>query len=69
VNRRGEEKQERLRKAAVVKLKYQLLTGGYDDGFKQIFAGVLADLDLAEDEVDRYLERHRKEIENICRKG
>ncbi|HUU03207.1 MAG TPA: hypothetical protein VM425_17370 [Myxococcota bacterium] len=60
------DKQERLRKAAIVKMKYQLVAGKLDEGFKMIFGGVLKDLDLEETEVDGYIERHAGEIKKIC---
>ncbi|RME27795.1 MAG: hypothetical protein D6806_04040 [Deltaproteobacteria bacterium] len=63
---RPEKKSDRLKSAAIVKLKYQLLTGGLDDGFREIFAGVCRDLDLDEAEVDSYLERNRHELEKLC---
>lgn len=57
---------ERLRAAAIVKMKYQLTTGRMDPGFKTVYDGVLSDLDLGENEVDAYIEKHRNELEKIC---
>lgn len=59
-------KQENLRRAAIVKLKYQMLAGGFDDGFSVIFQGVLEDLSLTEAEVDRYLKDHLEELQKVC---
>jgi hypothetical protein len=66
--RRGKTKtrEERLRSAAIVKLKYCMLSGKVDKGFQTIFDGVLRDLELQEDEVDRYLDQHREELFEIC---
>ncbi|HOX43698.1 MAG TPA: hypothetical protein PK668_08870 [Myxococcota bacterium] len=57
---------ERLRAAAVVKLKYCMLSGKIDKGFQTIFDGVLRDFGLEEAEVDRYLDEHREELVRIC---
>jgi hypothetical protein len=62
------DKQDRLKKAAIVKVKYKLMAGKLDDGFKMIFDGVLKDLDLEESEVDGYIESHAQEIKKICSK-
>jgi hypothetical protein len=59
-------KPERLRSAAIVKLKYQLLSGGMDEGFKTVYSGVLKDLSLSEEEVDRYIESNEEELRKIC---
>jgi hypothetical protein len=62
-------KDERLRAAAIVKLKYQLLSGGMDKGFQTVFDGVLGALSLTEDEVDTYIESNREELVGICLRG
>jgi len=59
-------REERLRSAAIVKLKYCMLSGKIDKGFQVIFDGVLRDLGLQEDEVDRFLDQHREELVKIC---
>ena len=59
-------KKERLRSAAIVKLKYQLLSGSMDGGFKAVYSGVLKDLSLVEEEVDSYIEDNQEELRKIC---
>jgi hypothetical protein len=56
----------RLRSAAIVKLKYLMLAGRIDDGFRTIFDGVLRDLAIDEAAVDQYIEAHRPELIQIC---
>jgi hypothetical protein len=63
---KGKSKAERLKSAALVRLKYELLTGKMDKGFQSIYAGVLEDLSLTETEVNQFIEAHRKELEGIC---
>jgi hypothetical protein len=62
-------KSDRLRSAAIVKLKYQMLAGSVDTGFQTVFAGVLKDLNLTEEEVDRYIEENAKELKQACLEG
>jgi len=59
-------KEERVHSAAVVKLKYRLTTGKIDKGFKLIFDGVLKDLSLKEEEVDRYIEKNLDKLKKVC---
>ena len=60
------EKQERLKRAAIVKMKYQIMAGKLDDGFKTVYEGVLQDLELDESEVDEYIASHEPELKGIC---
>jgi hypothetical protein len=60
------QKKERLHSAAIVKLKYQLLSGSMDTGFLTVYSGVLRDLSLTEEEVDRYIEENEDELRRIC---
>ena len=60
---------ERLRSAAIVKLKYQMLSGTMDKGFNAVYQGVLSDLDLTEDEVEKYIEAHTEELKKACLEG
>ncbi len=62
----GREKEKSLESAALVKFKYHMLTGSYDEGFRKIYAGVLHDLGLDEKEVDKYIERNRAKLQKIC---
>ena len=59
---------KRLRSAALVKFKYEMMAGKLDDGFKIIYQGVLKDLSLKRDEVDKYIEKNREELKKICMK-
>lgn len=59
-------KRDRLRSAAIVKLKYQMLAGSVDAGFQTVFEGVLKDLSLTEEEVDRYIKDHAEELKQAC---
>jgi|GEM_PF-2791815 len=69
MTRKGKTKGDRLRSAAIVKLKYQMLAGRMDGGFQTVFSGVLKDLNLTEDEVDRYIEDHAEELKKACLEG
>ena len=62
-------KNERLRSAAMVKVKYLMNAGRIDSGFKFIFKGVLQDLKLTEKEVDEYIAGHEEEIKKKCLDG
>jgi hypothetical protein len=65
---KAKSKPEKIMGAAIFKMKYQLLTGKLDMGFRIIFDGVLKDLSLNEEEVDRYIAKHREELSKICLK-
>jgi hypothetical protein len=60
---------ERLHSAAIVKLKYQMLAGTMDKGFETVYQGVLSDLGLTEEEVDRYISEHAEELKQACLEG
>ena len=62
-------KSERLRSAAVVKVKYLLTAGKLDAGFEFIFKGVLEDLKLTQQEVDAYIEQNEEELTRLCMDG
>lgn len=66
---KGKSKQERLRSAAVVKLKYLQNAGRLDAGFQMVFRGVLNDLQLKEAEVDAFIESNREELTQLCLEG
>ncbi len=59
-------KRDRLHRAAIVRLKYQLMTGNLDLGFQTVFQGVLTDLEITEDEVEAYIQKNREELKKIC---
>lgn len=69
MNPKSKTKNERLKSAAIVKLKYQMLAGSMDTGFQTVFSGVLKDLRLTEEEVDRYIEDHADELKKACLEG
>ena len=60
---------ERLKSAAIVRLKYQMLSGTMDKGFKTVYQGVLSDLGLTEEEVEKYIEAHTEELKKACLEG
>ena len=62
-------KQENLKSAAIVRMKYQMLAGCIDDGFSTIFQGVLDDLALTAEEVDGYLKEHFEEVQKRCKEA
>ena len=59
-------KTERLFGAAITKLRGEVL--GLGAGYREILLGVLADLDLTEDEVDEYVKQNRGELMAALRK-
>ncbi len=59
-------KSESLRSAAIVKMKYEMNVGQLDDGFLEVFKGVLADLSLSAKEVDRFIQEHQDELQKAC---
>lgn len=62
-------RQQRIRSAALVKMKYLLTTKTTDHGFEIIFRGVLSDLHISEEEVDLFIEKNREELSSICLEG
>ncbi len=56
-------KAERLFSAAVLRRGFELQDAKYREGFRFVYEGVLRDLDLEEEEVEAYLEKHRAEVE------
>lgn len=60
---REKTKEERLFSAAVLRRSFELQDGDYKQGFRFVYDGVLRDLGLEEDEVERYLAAHRAEVE------
>lgn len=60
---------DRLRSAAIVKMKYEMVAGKLDKGYRTVYAGVLRDLELTEEEVENYLEENKVELTKVCLKG
>ncbi len=56
-------KGERLFSAAILRRGFDLQDAQYREGFRFVYEGVLRDLELDEEEVEAYLERHRAEVE------
>jgi len=44
-------------------------TGVLDEAFWQIYRGVLEDLHLSEEEVEKYITTNRLRLEQICRES
>jgi hypothetical protein len=67
----SERKKDPLFGAAVLKvsleLKGMLNTAADQEGYNEILDGVVSDLGLTHDDLDRYITEHRVEIEKICR--
>lgn len=53
--------------AAVLKLSFSLRGPGAIEAFRFVFEGVLRDLEITEEDVDRYLAEHREEVEAAVR--
>jgi len=66
MSHRKKGKGERLRSAAIVKIKYKKVAGKIDEGFKEVYKGILEDLIVSEEEVDKYIERNKEELKKIC---
>lgn len=60
---RPKTKKERLFAAAVVRRSFELQARDHQAGFQFVYEGVLRDLGLDEDEVERYLAEHHDAIE------
>jgi hypothetical protein len=53
--------------AAVLKLSFALRGAGAQEAFRFVYEGVLRDLEVTDEDVDRYLEEHREEVEAAVR--
>ena len=69
VKSKEKSKEKRLEGAALVKIKYQMETGVLDEAFWQIYRGVLEDLNLTEEEVEKYILANRLRLEQLCREN
>ena len=58
---------ERLYGAAVLKMSFRLRGAEDSPAFLGIYPGVLRDLELDDDTVERYIERHRAAVEAAAR--
>jgi hypothetical protein len=62
-------KEEKLMAAAVVKMKYLMNTGSLDNGFNVIYKGVLQDLGITSDEVEKYIQSNKESLKRVCFDG
>jgi hypothetical protein len=59
--------EEKLFGAAVLKMSFRLRGAEGSPAFTGIFPGVLRDLQLEDEAVDRYIEEHRSAVESAAR--
>jgi hypothetical protein len=59
--------EDRLFGAAVLKMSFRLRGAEGSPAFTGIYPGVLRDLKLDDDAVDRFIEEHRPEVEAAAR--
>lgn len=60
-------KKDPLFGAAVLKLSFRKQADEGGEGFRFVYEGVLRDLGLTDEEVDRYIDAHREELESAVR--
>jgi len=58
---------DRLYGAAVLKMSFRLRGDENSPAFTGIYPGVLRDLDLDDEAVERYIEEHRADVEAAAR--
>jgi hypothetical protein len=58
---------DKLFGAAVLKMSFRLRGAENSPAFVGIYPGVLRDLALEDEEVERYIEQHRVEVETAAR--
>ncbi len=58
---------DRLYGAAVLKTSFRLRDALDTPAFKGIYPGVLRDLELSDDDVEKYIEGNREEVEKAAR--
>jgi hypothetical protein len=58
---------DKLFGAAVLKMSFRLRGAENSPAFAGIYPGVLRDLALEDEEVERYIEQHRSEVETAAR--
>ncbi|WP_373047605.1 hypothetical protein [Vulgatibacter sp.] len=61
------QKREPIFGAAVLKLSFRMRGDEASEGFRRVYEGVLRDLGVTDDEVERYLAEHRAEVEQAAR--
>jgi hypothetical protein len=60
---REKTKAEKLFSAAVLKRSFALRGDEHQEGFRFVYEGVLRDLELEAAEVEEYLEKHLREVD------
>lgn len=60
---------DKLWGAAVLKMSFVLRGDQASPAFKAIYPGVLRDLELTDEDVERYIEENRAEVEKSARGG
>jgi len=60
-------KRDPLFGAAVLKLSFRQRGDEASEGFQRVYEGVLRDLGVSDEEVERYLVEHRDEVEQAAR--
>jgi hypothetical protein len=63
----GSRRKDPLFSAAVLKLSFRLRGEEGSEAFRFVYDGVLRDLGIADEDVDRYLEKHRAAVEAAVR--
>ncbi len=58
---------DRLFGAAVLKMSFRLRGAEASPAFSAIYPGVLRDLGLDDEAIERYIEEHRAEVESAAR--
>ena len=53
--------------AAVLKVSFRMRGDEATEAFQRVYEGVLRDLGVTDEEVERYLDEHREEIEQAAR--
>ncbi len=64
---KGKPLKDRLFGAAVLKMSFRLRGAEDSPAFSGIYPGVLRDLELDDEAVERYIEEHRSEVEAAAR--
>ncbi len=58
---------DKLFGAAVLKMSFRLRGDEQTPVFKAVYPGVLRDLELLDEDVEKYIEEHRAEVEQAAR--
>jgi hypothetical protein len=58
---------DKLFGAAVLKMSFRLRGDEQSPAFQFVYPGVLRDLEVADEDVERYIEQHREAVERAAR--